>query len=128
MTSARDGSLRTKECFRGGVFLGAGKIGGDIDFNIGFTPTVCNGGDFCLENGNADWSVVPGTALHSLRESNWLNGPVRRTIDSQLNKMVSETLRIPMSSGSGPLSQIPVVPEGRVDTGDGFFGACLKIR
>lgn len=121
-------SLRTKECFRGGVFLGAGKIGGDIDFNIGFTPNICNGGDFCLENGAAEWSVDPRTARHSLRERDWLSGPVRRTIDSSLRDVVSKTLRIPMSSGSGPLSQIPVAPEGRVDMGDGYFGACLKIR
>jgi hypothetical protein len=121
-------SLRTKDCFRGGAFVGLGKIGGDIDFKIGFTPTICNGTDFCLENGEADWSVVPGTAKYALRDSSWLHGIVKKKIDSTLNEMVSSSLRFPLTSGQGPLSQIPVIPDGRVDVGDGFFGACLKIR
>ncbi len=121
-------SLRTQECFRGGVFIGAGKIGGDIDFNIGFTPTICNGGDFCLENGSADWHVVPGTARYALRESSWLNGMVRGRIDSNLREIISTSLRFPLTSGRGPLANIPVVPEGRTDMGEGYFGACLKVR
>ena len=121
-------SLKTRECFRGGAFIGQGKIGGDIDFNIGFTPSICNGGDFCLENGSAAWNVVPGTARHALRESSWLNSIIRRKIDSNLREMVSSSMRFPLSSTQGPLSNIPLVPEGRVDMGDGYFGACLKIR
>lgn len=121
-------SLKTKECFRGGVFAGMGKIGGDIDFNIGFTPSICNGGDFCLENGQANWNVVPGTARYALRDSSWLNGIVRKQIDANLKEIISTSLRFPLSSTQGPLSNIPVIPEGRVDMGDGYFGACLKIR
>lgn len=121
-------ALKTRECFRGGVFAGQGKIGGDIDFNIGFTPGICNGGDFCLENGKANWNVVPNTARFALRESSWLNGMVRERIDSNLSEIVSTSLRIPLGSTQGPLSNIPVVPEGRVDMGEGYFGACLKVR
>ncbi len=121
-------AMRTRECFRGGVFIGQGKIGGDIDFNIGFTPSICNGGDFCLENGVANWNVVPGTARHALRESSWLNGVVRSTIDAQLRDIVSNSIRFPLSSTQGPLSNIPLAPEGRVDMGEGYFGACLQIR
>ncbi len=121
-------SMRTKECFRGGVFIGAGKIGGDIDFNIGFTPTICNGGDFCLENGSAEWNVVPGTARYALRESSWLNGLVRGRIDANLREVISKSLRFPLASGQGPLANIPIEPEGRTDMGDGYFGACLKVR
>lgn len=121
-------ALKTRECFRGGVFAGQGKIGGDIDFNIGFTPAICNGGDFCLENGKANWNVVPNTARFALRESSWLNGMVRERIDANLSDIISTSLRIPLSSTQGPLSNIPVIPEGRVDMGEGYFGACLKIR
>jgi hypothetical protein len=121
--------LATRQCFRGGVFLGAGKIGGDINFEIGFRPTVCEGGDFCLENGQAEWNVVPGTERFALRESNWLNGIVRRTIDAQLNKLVSSTIRLPLSSAaSGPMSMVPLEAEGQTDQGEGYFGACLKVR
>lgn len=121
-------NLRTKECYRGGVFIGQGKIGGDIDFNIGFTPSICNGGDFCLGNGNAEWSVAPGTARYALRDSSWFNGIVKKTIDKTLSSVVSETLRFPVSSTQGPLANVPLAPEGRVDIGEGYFGACLEIK
>jgi hypothetical protein len=120
--------LKTQECFRDAVFAGQGKVGGDIDFTIGFTPSICNGGDFCLENGQASWNIVPGTARYALRDSSFLNSIVRNRIDDNLKEMVSSTLRFPLTSGQGPLSNIPVVPEGRIDAGEGYFGACLKIR
>jgi hypothetical protein len=120
--------MKTRECFRGGAFIGLGKIGGDINFNIGFTPSICNGGDFCLENGDAKWSVVPGTAQYALRDSSWLNSIVRNRIDSNLKEIVSKSIRFPLSSTQGPLANIPVAPDGRVDMGEGYFGACLKIR
>lgn len=120
--------MRTRECYRGGVFIGQGKIGGDINFSIGFTPSICNGGDFCLENGQANWNVVPGTARYALRDSSWMNGIVRGRIDDNLREIVSSTLRFPVSSTQGPLANLPIAPEGRVDIGDGYFGACLKIR
>lgn len=121
-------SLKTKDCFRGGVFLGQGKIGGDINFDIGFTPAICGEGDFCLENGQAEWNVTPGTARFAMRESSWFNGIVRKTIDKQLNAIVAETIRLPLSSNSGPMSMVPLEAEGRIDQGPGFFGACLKVK
>lgn len=120
--------LKTKECFRGGAILGQGKIGGDINFEIGFTPAICGEGDFCLENGDANWSVVPGTARYALKESSWLNGIVRKTIDKQLNKLVSETIKLPLTTNTGPLSMVPLKAEGRIDTGPGYFGACLEFK
>lgn len=120
--------LNTKECYRGDVALGQGKIGGDINFEISFTPTICGGGDFCLENGSAEWNVTPGTARYALRERSFFNGIVRKTIDKKLNAIVGETIRLPLAGGSGPLSSLPLVPDGRVDRGDGFFGACMRPR
>ncbi len=119
--------FKTKDCFRGGVFAGIGKIGGDINFEIGFTPNFCDG-DFCIENGTANWNVVPGTARYALRDSSFLNGIVRGEIDKQLTKVLGETIRIPLSRSQGPLANVPLVPDGRVDTGPGYFGACLKYR
>lgn len=120
--------FKTKECFRGAVALGQGKIGGDINFEIGFTPSICDDGAFCLENGNANWNVVPGTARYALRESSFFNGIVKSTIDKKLSEMISETIKIPLSTGSGPMSMIPLEAEGRIDKGPGYFGACLKIK
>lgn len=117
--------LNTKDCFRGSVALGQGKIGGDINFEIAFTPTICGGGDFCLSKPDAQWNVVPNSARFALRESSFLNGMVKKTIDGKLNQMIGETIRIPLMGGTGMMANLPVIPEGRVDTGDGFFGACL---
>jgi hypothetical protein len=120
--------FKTKECFRGAVALGQGKIGGDINFEIEFTPNICDDGAFCLENGNAIWKVVPGTARYALKESSFFSGIVKSTIDKKLNEMISETIKIPLSSGSGPMAMIPLEAEGRIDKGPGYFGACLKVK
>lgn len=120
--------LKTKECFRGSVALGQGKIGGDINFEIGFTPSICGQNEFCLENGQANWNVVDGTARHALRERSFFNGMVRRKIDEKLNGLIKETIRIPLSTSTGPMSMIPLEAEGRIDKGAGFFGACLKVK
>lgn len=120
--------MNTRACFRDAVFLGQGKIGGDINFDISFTPTVCEGGDFCLENGQADWNVVEGTAQGALRESSFFNGIVKNAIDKQLNELLGQTIRLPLSSTEGPMSVVPLEAEGRIDVGDGFFGACLKLK
>lgn len=121
-------NLSMKECFRGPVMLGQGKVAGDINFEIGYTPTICGQGDFCLENGQAEWSVVPGTARYALKESSFFNGIVRRTVDKKLNEVIGQTVKLPLSSGEGPMSKIPLEAEGRIDKGPGFFGACLKPK
>ncbi len=120
--------FKTKECFRGSVILGQGKIAGDINFELGFTPGICGRGEFCLQNGTADWNVVPGTARYALSERSWFNGIVRKTIDKKLNGLVSQSIRIPLSTETGPLSLVPLEAEGRVDVGPGYFGACLKLQ
>jgi len=120
--------MNTQSCFRDAVILGQGKIGGDINFEIAFNPSVCEGGDFCIEDGQAEWNVVEGTARYALRESSFLNGMVRGKIDEELNKLLGETIRLPMSSTEGPMSVMPLEAEGRVDKGPGFFGACLKLK
>lgn len=121
-------SLKTKECFRGAVALGQGKIGGDINFDIGYTPAICDEGDFCLKDGKAEWSVVPGTARFALKDSSWLNGIVRKTVDKKLDEIIGQTIRVPLSSGEGMMSKVPLEAEGRIDKGPGFFGACLKPK
>lgn len=121
-------SLKTKECFRGAVILGQGKVGGDINFDIGYTPSICGNGDFCLQDGVAQWNVVPGTARYALKDSSWLNGIVKGTVDKKLKEIISQTIRIPLSSGEGPMSKIPLEAEGRIDKGPGYFGACLKPK
>ena len=128
-TGAYKVQLNTKECFRGSVALGQGKIGGDINFEIGYNPAICENGDFCLKDGDAKWSVVPGTARYALKESSWFNGIVRKTVDKKLNEILGQTIRIPLSSAtSGPMSMIPLEAEGRIDKGPGYFGACLKTK
>ena len=119
--------LKTKSCYRGAVFAGQGKIGGDIDFDISFDPGFC-GTDFCLQNGNASWKVVPGTAQYALRDSSFFNGLVKKTVDKKINEIIKGTIRIPVASDKGPLARIPFVPEGRTDKGNGFFGACMKFK
>lgn len=121
-------SMKTKECFRGAVILGQGKVAGDINFDIGYTPSICDQGDFCLKDGQAQWSVVPGTARYALKDSSWFNGIVKKTVDKKLNELIGQTIRIPLSSGEGPMSKIPLEAEGRIDKGPGYFGACLKPK
>lgn len=120
--------MNTKACFRDAVILGQGKIGGDVNFDIAFNPSVCDGTDFCLEDGQAQWNVVEGTARYALRESSWFNGIVRGAIDDELNKLLGQTIRLPLFSHDGPLSMVPMEAEGRVDKGPGYFGACFKLK
>lgn len=120
--------LKTIKCYRGGVFLGQGKIGGDINFDIKFRPQICDGGDFCLEDVSANWNVVPGTERYGLREGSFLNGIIKSKIDKNIKKMIQDSIRIPMSGSSGPLANVPLEAEGRIDKGEGFFGACLRPK
>ncbi|MBD64863.1 MAG: hypothetical protein CME62_06630 [Halobacteriovoraceae bacterium] len=119
-------SLDTVGCFRGAVFLGQGKIGGDINFDIAYTPEVCNGGDFCLNNGNVNWNVVPGTARFALKDSSILNGIVVGKINDTLQETLSESIQIPLTTEDSPMANIPLVSEGRVDRGPGYFGMCMQ--
>jgi len=120
--------MQSKQCFRGGVFLGQGKIGGDINFTFPFTPDVCEEGDFCLKNIDPQWEVVSGTERFALRDGSFLNGIVKDKIDEQLKEQIGDTFRLKLSGSGGKLSSIPFEAEGRVDKGRGFFGACLQPR
>jgi hypothetical protein len=121
-------SINLKACYRGPAFFGLGKIGGDFNIDFNFNPKACNGGDFCMDNPQVDWKVVPGTERFALRPTSMLNSMATEGIQSAINKSLSDTIRIPMASGVGPLANVPLEAEGRVDTGLGFFGACLKLR
>lgn len=121
-------SVKLKSCFRGPVMLGLGKLGGDFNIDFSFTPKACNGGDFCMDNPDVKWSVVPGSERFALRPSSPLNGIVESSIQNAINGAIGDAIRIPMASSVGPLASVPLEAEGRVDTGPGFFGACLRLR
>lgn len=121
-------SVNLKGCFRGPVMLGMGKIGGDFNIDFSFTPKACNGGDFCMDNPDIKWAVVPGSERFALRPTSILHNIVTSKIQSAVNGAIGDAIRIPMASGVGPLASVPLEAEGRVDTGPGFFGACLRLR
>ena len=121
-------SVKLKSCYRGAVMLGQGKVGGDFNIDFSFTPKACNGGDFCMDKPDVNWSVVPGSERFALRPNSMLNGIVEDNIQSAINGAIGETIRIPMATSVGPLASVPLEAEGRVDTGPGFFGACLRLR
>jgi hypothetical protein len=121
-------SIKLKACYRGPVMFGQGRIGGDFNIDFSFTPKACNGGDFCMDNPAVNWKVVPGSERFALRPSSMLNNIVNETIQNSINSALSDTIRLPLASGVGPLATIPLEAEGRIDTGPGFFGACLKLR
>ena len=119
-------SLRTQHCYRGPVFLGQGRIGGDINFNISYNPNICENGVLCLQDGQAQWNVVPGTERYALRDGSFLNGIVYDQINSQLTEMISDTVRIAFTDGI--LSNIPIRAGAQLDRGEGYFGVCLDVR
>ncbi len=121
-------SINLKACYRGPVIFGQGRVGGDFNIDFSFTPKACNGGDFCMDNPSVNWKVVPGSERFALRPNSMFNSIVNETIQSSINNALSDTIRLPMASGVGPLANIPLEAEGRIDQGPGFFGACLKLR
>ena len=119
--------LALKSCYRGPVILGIGKFGGDFNINFDFKPKACSNGDFCMDEVKANWSIVPGTERFDLKESSWFDKLIKEKIDSSVKNALKETIRIPMASGVGPLGNIPLQAEGRVDSGPGYFGVCLEV-
>ncbi len=117
--------IKTKDCYRGPVIAGQGKVGGDINFDVSFVPGFC-GQDFCLDKGEANWNVTKGTERFALRESSFLNSIVKKTIDTKIRDVLKDSIRLPMNQG--PLGALPMEPDGRVDKGEGYFGACLKYK
>lgn len=121
-------SVHLKACYRPPAFLGMGRFGGDFNIDFSFSPKACNGGDFCMDNPDVNWRVVPGTERFALRPGGFLTNVVTEGIQNAVNGAISNTIRIPLTSNVGPLAGIPLEAEGRTDNGPGFFGACLRLR
>jgi hypothetical protein len=117
--------IKTKDCYRGPVIAGQGKVGGDINFDVSFIPGFC-GQDFCLDKGEANWNVTKGTERFALRETSFLNSMVKKTVDNKIRDVLKDSIRLPMNQG--PLGALPMEPDGRIDKGEGYFGACLKYK
>ncbi len=117
-----------ESCYRGPAFLGLGRFGGDFDINMAFSPAACDNGDFCVQNPDVNWNVVPGSGRFALRESSLFHEVVNQGLNDAIVGSLSNGMRLPLSSGTGPLGLSPLVSEGRVDAGPGYFGACLKPK
>ena len=125
--------LALEKCFYPGVpFLwmntGIARFGADFNIDFAFKPQACSNGDFCMENPDVNWSVVPGSGTQGLGDNSWLQGLITGEIGKALNSTLGNTIRIPLASGAGALANVPLQAEGRVDSGPGFFGACLEIQ
>ncbi len=119
-------SVQMEKCFHYG-FLGIGKFGGDLNINYNFRAKACNNGDFCAESPNVNWSVVPGTARFALQNGAAFNQTVMNALNDGISGTLGSTVRLPLASATGVLGSVPLRSEGRVDTGAGFFGACLEV-
>jgi len=125
--------LKLEKCFYPGVpFLwmntGIARFGADFNIDFAFQPKACSNGDFCMENPDVDWSVVPGSGTQGLGDASWMQNMITGKIGQALNSTLGNTIRIPLASGAGALANVPLQAEGRVDSGPGFFGACLEIQ
>ncbi len=118
-------SVKVESCFHNG-FLGIGKFGGDLTINFDFKAKACHNGDFCVDSPNVNWKVVPGTARFALQNGAAFNGTVTNALNKGITQGLGQTIRLPLASATGVLGEVPLKSEGRVDTGAGFFGACLK--
>ncbi len=118
-------SVKVQSCFHNG-FFGIGKFGGDLNINLDFKAKACHNGDFCVDSPNVDWNVVPGTERFALQNGASFNGTVMGALNSGITQGLGQTIRLPLASATGVLGDVPLKSEGRVDTGAGFFGACLK--
>lgn len=120
-------SLSLQGCFRGPVIFGIGKFGGDFNIDFAFAPKACSNGDFCMENPDIKWNIVPGSERFSLQDGSFLKKMITNKLNDAITGSMKNTIRLPMGQGVGPLANIPLQSEGRVDSGPGYFGACLEI-
>lgn len=118
--------LKMKECFYPGVILGLGKFGADFNIDFSFSPKACHNGDFCMDKPDAKWSVVPGTERFGMKESSFFHGIITSKIDEAIKGAMQNQIRLPLASSVN--SPIPLQAEGRVDSGPGYFGACLEVQ
>ncbi|MFP5387225.1 MAG: hypothetical protein ACLGHN_14200 [Bacteriovoracia bacterium] len=120
--------LDLTNCYRGPVIFGLAKFGADFKIDFAFEPKACANGDFCMDKPEAKWSIVPGTERFSLKKESFFDEMIKEKIDQAVTGAVKDTIRIPMTSGAGPLGNIPLQAEGRVDSGPGYFGVCLELQ
>lgn len=118
--------LKMKECFYPGVILGLGKFGGDFNIDFSFDPKACHNGDFCMDKPDVKWNVVKGTERFGMQESSFFHGIITGKINDAIKNAMSNQIRIPLASGVN--SPVPLQAEGRVDSGPGYFGACLEVQ
>lgn len=121
-------SLQLRKCNKDilpfGIF--GASIGGDFNVSLTFKPKACNNGDFCIDQAQVTWQLLRGS------EAGWLKDPgmrriVTEKIDKAIHEAMSKTFRIPFASAtSGFMSEVPLKAEGRVKSGAGYFGVCLK--
>lgn len=120
-------SIGLQGCFRGPVIFGIGKFGGDFNIDFAFAPKACSNGDFCMENPDIKWNVVPGSERFNLQDGSFLKKFITNKLNDAITGSLKNTIRLPMAQGVGPLASVPLQAEGRVDSGPGYFGACLEI-
>ncbi len=107
---------------------GYGRLSADFNFNMSFSPSVCGNGDFCVTNPDVSWSVVTGTFRSDRINLGAFVGIDTNVLGDGMVSTLSNGFRLPLSSGAGPLAQLPLEADGRFDAGSGFFGACLRPR
>lgn len=117
--------VKLKACHRHGVFLDIGRFGGDFNITLNYVPRICENGDFCLGRTTSSLTVVPGTERFDLVPSSTLRTRIMSTLESAVSDALRNSIRIPFSSRLQNTGSIPLRPDGRTDTGPGYFGACL---
>lgn len=122
-------NLQLKECFYPGV-AGLGdifKFGGDLSINMSFLPKVC-GGDLCIRKPIISVRQVAKTGRFSLDQSDGIpNKDILETLRNGIQKGVSDSLRIPLTSSVQSIASIPLKADGKTDVGKDFFGVCLRL-
>lgn len=117
--------VNLKACHRRGIFSGIGRFGGDFTLDLSYIPEVASNGDFTLGRTSASLRVVPGSERFDLVRDSSLRSTIINTIQNAASNALKNSVRIPFASGLQGSSPVPLRPQGRVDTGPGFFGACL---
>ena len=119
--------VNLKACHRRGIIAGIGRFGGDFNLDLSYVPEVASNGDFTLGRTTARLSVVPGSERFDLVRGSSLREKIMNTIQTAASDALKNSVRIPFASGLQNGSPIPLRPRPRVDTGPGFFGACLEV-
>lgn len=119
-------AVNLRACHRHGMIFGIGRFGGDFNLDMNFIPKVCDNGDFCLGRTSSSVRVVPGSERFDLVPGSSLRTRIVNTLKTSINTALSDSLRIPLASSLETASPLALEPDGRVDTGAGFFGACLR--